>query len=272
MILDQFRLFVLAVQFYTRVPVVGGLSGWANYEPRRLAKATRYFPLVGLLVGVLVAMTYMLLAHVLPHPIAVSLALIVGVLATGAFHEDGWADFCDGFGGGTTRERTLAIMTDSRIGAFGAIGLVLLFGLKWQALTALEIGWTPIAFVCAHPFSRACAVLVMMILGYARPDDDSKAKPIAQNVSRVDGLIAVLIGVAPVIAATLWFEQFEAFALAVLPGLTATVWLCRKFFRRLGGYTGDCLGATQQVVETVFYLGLVCWLSLTQSGLIEISE
>ena len=130
MMIDQFRLFILAVQFYTRVPVVGALSAWANYDPTRLARATRYFPLVGLLAGILIAMTYIFLASFVPHSVATLIAVIIGVLTTGAFHEDGWADFCDGFGGANSRERTLEIMTDSRIGSYGALGLLLLFALK----------------------------------------------------------------------------------------------------------------------------------------------
>ncbi len=266
MILDQFRLFVLAVQFYTRVPVVGSVSAWANYQPDRLAKATRYFPLVGALVGLLVAMTYVFMANLLPHSVAVLIAVICGVLVTGAFHEDGWADFCDGFGGAVSRERTLEIMSDSRIGAYGAIGLLLLFALKLETLASIDPSWVAIGLVCAHAFSRACAVMVMMMLPYARLDDETKAKPIAQGVSRHDCLIAIAIGLAPTVAATLWFEQYEAFLLAALPALTATVWLSRKFFRRLGGYTGDCLGATQQICETFFYVGLACWLTLYQNS------
>ncbi len=266
MISNQLRLFVLAVQFYTRVPVLGSLSAWANYAPARLAKATRYFPLVGLLVGVLIAMTYVLLASFLPHSIAIMLAVIAGVLTTGAFHEDGWADFCDGFGGATSRERTLEIMTDSRIGAYGALGLLLLFALKLETLASIEPGWIAIGFICAHSFSRACAVMVMMILPYARPNDETKVKPVAQNVSRIDCLVAITLGLAPTVAAMIWFEQYEAFLLAALPALTATIWMSRKFYKRLGGYTGDCLGAAQQVCETLFYVGLACYLTLYQQS------
>ena len=109
--------------------------------------------------------------------------------------------------------------------------------------------------------------MVMMILPYARAEDESKTKPVAQNVSRLDCLIAIVFGIAPTVAATLWFAQYEAFLLAVLPALTATIWMSRKFFRRLGGYTGDCLGATQQVCETLFYVGLACWLTLNQNAI-----
>ena len=263
--IEQVKLFLLALQFYTRIPVTGRLAHWANYEPQRLARATRYFPLVGLLVGVLMTLCYMMLAFVLPHSVAVLVAVIAGVLITGAFHEDGWADFCDGFGGGHDREHTLAIMTDSRIGAFGAIGLVLLFALKIEILAHLDSNWTPIALLTVHPFSRACAVFVMMIMPYARSEDESKAKPIAQNLRKRDGLIAILIGLAPAFAAAWWLDSIEGFALALLPALIATVWMCRKCWRRLHGYTGDCLGATQQVAETMFLLGLLAWATIAIS-------
>ena len=263
--IDQLRLLLLALQFYTRVPVTGRVAHWARYEPQRLARATRYFPLVGLLVGVLMTLCYMIFAFVLPHSVAVLLAVIAGVLCTGAFHEDGWADFCDGFGAGRDRARTLAIMTDSRIGAFGAIGLVLLLVLKIEVLAHLDSNWTPVALLTAQPFSRACAVLVMLIMPYARSDDDAKAKPVAQNLRRIDGLIAIAIGIAPAAIAAWWFGAYEGYALAILPALIATVWLCRKFWRRLRGYTGDCLGATQQVAEVCFLLGLLAWATIAVS-------
>ena len=175
--IDQFRLFVLAVRFYTRAPVVGRASIGSDSEPQRIAQATRYFPLVGLLVGVIVALTYMLSSVFITHSVAVLLAVSVGVLMTGAFHEVDWANFCNGIGGAGNRERTLDIMTDSRISAFGAIGLVLLLLLKIETLASLDDQWTPITLVCAHPFSRACAVFVMTILPYARSHDESNCLP-----------------------------------------------------------------------------------------------
>lgn len=263
--IDQLRLFVIAVQFYTRIPVVGGLAHWSRYSSARLALATRYFPLVGLLLGLIIAMVYVVMALLFPHPVAVIISLIAGVLLTGAFHEDGWADFCDGFGGTASRERTLEIMTDSRIGAYGAIGCTLLLLLKFEVLASIDSQWTALMFICAHPFSRACAVVVMMILPYARPDDESKAKPVAESVRRLDLLIAILIGLSPIIGAVIWLNEYEAFLLPVLLAMTTTIWMVRRFFRRLQGYTGDCLGATQQLSETMFYLGLLCWLTIYQT-------
>lgn len=265
--IDELRLFVIALQFYTRIPVVGRLAHWSQYSSARLGTATRYFPLVGLLVGLLVAMVYVIMALVFPHSVAVIIALITGVLLTGAFHEDGWADFCDGFGGTVSRERTLDIMTDSRIGAYGAIGCTLLLLLKFEVLASIESQWTPLVFICAHPFSRACAVAVMMMLPYARPNDESKAKPVAQSVRRLDFLIAVLMGLLPILAAVIWLNEYEAFLLPMLLAMTTTVWMSRKFYRRLQGYTGDCLGATQQLTETMFYLGLLCWLTIYQTAM-----
>lgn len=264
---DQLRLFVIALQFYTRIPIVGAIARWSRYSSARLALATRYFPLVGLLLGLIIAVVYVLLAFVLPHSVAVLIALITGVLLTGAFHEDGWADFCDGFGGHVSRERTLEIMTDSRIGAYGAIGTMLLLLLKFEVLASIDSNWTALMFVCAHPFSRACSVAIMLMLPYARLDDESKAKPIARGVRRVDCLIAMLIGLLPIVGAVIWLNEYEAFLLPMLLAMTTTVWLARKFYRRLQGYTGDCLGATQQLTETLFYLGLLCWLTIYQTAM-----
>lgn len=129
----QLTLFTVAVGFLTRLPVPSA----AEYQPVWLARSARYFPLVGVLVGFINAGVWWLCSHWLPKGVSVGLMLAVSLLATGAFHEDGFADVCDGFGGGTTADRTLAIMKDSRIGAYGAIGIAVLLGLKWTALVAV---------------------------------------------------------------------------------------------------------------------------------------
>jgi adenosylcobinamide-GDP ribazoletransferase len=191
----------------------------------------------------------------------VGLTLAVSVLVTGAFHEDGFADACDGFGGGTTTERVLAIMKDSRIGAYGAIGVVLMLGLKWASLDALATGTAVFAplVIGAHLASRWCAGALMWSLPYVR-DGDSKSRAAVEGFTAREWLIGGFLGLAvfaPIAAACLRETgALEAWALlAGAVGAAAAAWAAARYFRRrIGGHTGDCLGAVQQLTELAFLI------------------
>ncbi|HYF59457.1 MAG TPA: adenosylcobinamide-GDP ribazoletransferase [Burkholderiaceae bacterium] len=254
---EQLRLFLVALQFYTRIPVTGRVARWMGWEPGWLGRATRYFPLAGMVVALGQALVYAVASVVLPHPVALLLALAAGLLLTGAFHEDGWADFCDGFGGATDRERTLEIMRDSRIGAYGAIGTALMLLLRFETLAHIDTDWIAASLLCAAGFSRGCAVLVMASLPYARDEADAKAKPVAEGVGALDALVALGLAVAPVLVLTAWTGDASPGLLGLSFALIATAAVRRLMRRRLGGYTGDCLGAVQQVAEAAFLLGLL---------------
>lgn len=241
----QLRLFFTALMFLTRVPI----PGWVGHDPAWLNACTRYFPLVGLLVGILIAGAYTLLQLVWPAPLALLLALVFGVLLTGAFHEDGFADFCDGFGGGWEREQVLRIMKDSRLGTYGTIGLLLLMAVKFTALMALG-GAAIIALIVAHSWSRLVAVSVMRGLIYVR-DDHGKSKPLATELSARD-LGVMLVYTSPLALLLGWHS------LAVIVALLLLRWVFMRYLqRRIGGYTGDCLGALQQLAEVSVYLILL---------------
>ena len=255
--LEQLRLFLVALQFYTRIPVTGRVADWMGWDDTRLGRATRYFPLAGIVVALGQALVYMASSIVLPHPVALLLALGTGLLLTGAFHEDGWADFCDAFGGQVDRQRTLEIMRDPRIGAYGTIGVALLLLLRFETLAHIDSDWIAASLVCAAAFSRGCAVLVMISLPYARDETDAKARPVAQNVGPLDALIALVIAVAPLLVLTAWTSDASPATLALSFALLATAVMRRLIRRRLNGYTGDCLGAVQQLAETAFLLGLL---------------
>jgi adenosylcobinamide-GDP ribazoletransferase len=254
----QLRLFLIALQFYTRLPVTGRLAEWVGWDTDRLGRSTRYFPLVGALVGVLQALVFMVASLGLPHPVALLLALAAGLLLTGAFHEDGWADFCDGLGVMANRARMLEVMRDSRIGAYGAIGLVVLLLLRYETLVYMDADWIAAALVCAAAFSRGCSVLVMISLPYARADDaDAKAGLVAQHVPPADAIVALGIALLPLALLTVWIGDPTPAGLGVMLALLATAAIRRIIRRRLQGYTGDCLGAVQQVAEVAFLLGLL---------------
>jgi adenosylcobinamide-GDP ribazoletransferase len=209
--------------------------------------------MVGLVVAIITAAVYALAAWFLPAEVAVILSTAAGIYATGAFHEDGFADMCDGFGGGMTTERVLEIMKDSRIGAYGAIGIVCMLALKLTTLSMLPPLAAIGALLVAHPLSRLMATSLIWRMDYARAE--GKAKPLAQKMSGMEFLLAALSTALPLLA-VLWLRWLPAAALAsgAIAAIVATLWLARKFAQRIGGYTGDCLGAVQQVSEVVFYL------------------
>jgi adenosylcobinamide-GDP ribazoletransferase len=253
----QLRLFLVAIQFYTRIPVTGRLAAWMGWDPAWLGRATRYFPLAGIVVALGQSAVYVAASSVLPHPVSLLLALGAGLLLTGAFHEDGWADFCDAFGGRVDRTRTLEIMRDSRVGAYGAIGTGMMLLLRFETLAHVDTGWVVASLVCSAAFSRGCAVLVMASLPYARDEADAKAKPVGENVGPGDALLGLALALAPTVVLVAWTGDATAGLLGVSCALLATSVMRRIVRRRLGGYTGDCLGAVQQVAEVAFLLGML---------------
>lgn len=251
----QLTLFVIATQFLTRLPT----PAIAGFESQWLRRSLRYFPLVGGLVGLLNVAVWWISIQWLPGSVAVGLMLAASLLVTGAFHEDGFADVCDGFGGGNTAARTLEIMKDSRIGAFGAIGIFMMLGLKWTAIVCLPVLAVPLLIVCAHVVSRWCAIGLVWRLRYVRSDDAAKSQPFDGGLAGAEWLVAAVLGAAlvAIVASVTGFSRLEARAVAGGVGAAAILAAtCAAYFRaRIGGYTGDCLGATQQLAELAFIVG-----------------
>ena len=244
--------------FFTRVPLPAALSTWVGYSPAMLRGSARYFPLVGMAVGAVAAAAYLAGTWLFTPAVAVVLSMIATILMTGAFHEDGLADSCDGFGGGYTPERVLAIMQDSRVGAFGAIGIMLMLLLKYATLNSLaetgEAALVAWVLVIGHTVSRAAAVGLMRFLDYVRIDTGPKAKPLADGISGGAFVMALAITALPFAVVARLFENGWLLALGYLP-VSLAAWAAGAYFRRrIGGYTGDCLGAAQQVAEVAFYL------------------
>ena len=251
--LAELRYFFTALGYFTRMPV----PRWVGFEPAWLNSAARYFPLVGALIGALAALVYLAALRVFPPGVAVLLSMAATLLATGAFHEDGLADCIDAFGGGYQREDVLRIMHDSRIGAFGAIGLVVALALKWQVLASLPPMRAAMLMIAGHAASRACAISYLVSLDYVRAE--GKAKPVAQRMSLAALLCALAFGL-PWLFWPAWPDWRAGIAtLVVLVVLRHA--LGRYFVKRIGGYTGDCLGFAQQVFELAIYLVGLAWIS-----------
>jgi len=242
--------------FYTRIPCPKNIT----HHPDYLNKATRYFPFIGWIVGSISFIAYSLFAQFLYTETAVICSIVISVLTTGAFHEDGFADVCDGFGGGWTKEKILMIMKDSAIGAYGAIGLVLLFLLKFKLLSESISLFTNnillifLLFISAHSLSRLAAISIIFTHEYSREDASSKSKPIAKQYTWKEVFGSFFFGLIPLIV----FSYFDCrFLLTIIPVFITRYFLARYFQKWIDGYTGDCLGATQQVCEVVFYLSIL---------------
>lgn len=243
----QRTLAFIALGFLTRIPIPRSIE----HNAANLNDASRYFPAVGLLVGLCGAAVYAIAAQFWPAGIAVLLSMAATILLTGAFHEDGFADSCDGFGGGWERAQVLAIMKDSRIGTYGTIGLGLMLALKFAALQSLPATSIASALLLGHCWSRLLATSYLFDCDYARDDDSSKVRPLATRLSATGLQVAVLTAVPLILLASL--TQVLCL-LAIL--LAWRQGFARYFRRRIGGYTGDCLGAAQQVAEVSIYLVL----------------
>lgn len=246
---NELAYFFAALRFFTRLPV----PAWVGHSDAQLNGAARYFPLVGIVVGAIGAGVTFAASLALPDSVAVVLGMAATILATGAFHEDGLSDSCDGFGGGWDKRQVLAIMKDSRIGSYGAIGIGLTLLAKWNALMELQPGMLPMALIAGHAVSRFASTTLIFALDYVRDDDSSKSKPLAHRMDAGALAVAALFGLAPCALLPLPEIGYALGAAALV-----TLGAARYFVGRIGGYTGDCLGATQQLAELAFYLGLLC--------------
>lgn len=281
-LLLELRLFFTALQFFTRVPV----PAWVGFQPDWLQRCVRYFPLVGALVGIWGGLVLAAASLWWPPVVAVALSMASTVWLTGGFHEDGWADTCDGLGGTVSKARALEIMKDSRLGSYAGLGLILMLGLKAAVLTSLLspllsemtdsasshvhqvlMGWTLMGLVWAHTVSRLVPVLLTASLPYGGDLDHAKAKPLAMRAGWSSVVAAVVLTalVAIALLACLHLAGWPVPTLlrclmwSTLAAAGMTLWCRRWFFQRLGGFTGDTLGASQQLSEVT---ALLAWLAV----------
>jgi len=260
----QLSLFLVAVQFLTRIRV----PFLDEFEPHWLSQSARYFPLVGALVGWVSVGVWWLSSHYFPPAVAVGVMISAAVLLTGAFHEDGFADVCDGFGGGSTRDAVLAIMKDSRVGTYGVIGVALMLGLKWTALTAMPRAAFPAVVIGASMVSRWSATALIWRMRYVRDQPNAKSKPLADSLGTMDWLVSGALGAIALVPLVFLVDLtanlpwWRAFWTAVAIACAATLFAAVYFARRIGGYTGDCLGAVQQMTELGIMLAALGTLAL----------
>ncbi|MCU7551728.1 adenosylcobinamide-GDP ribazoletransferase [Chitinophagaceae bacterium LB-8] len=252
----EIRIFFTALMFLTRLPV----PQMTDHSPEYLEKAAKYFPLIGWIVGSISVLMFFLCYSFLSIELSVLASIIAGVITTGAFHEDGFADACDAFGGGWTKEKILDIMKDSRLGTFGVIGLISMLATKYlllREITALFVSTSSTLtivgiFLMAHALSRFMAVVAIQTSVYVFSQEKSKSKPLAsRRLMTFELLSAGLFSLLPFIVLP------SQYLLVIAPMLVTTFLLIRYFKKWIGGYTGDCLGAIQQATEVVCYLSII---------------
>lgn len=250
----QLNLFFLAVSFFTRIPVPKS----TRYSAYLLNCANRYFSLVGLFLGLVLASVYLVLGQVFPVDVAIIITMIISVLLTGAFHEDGLADMADGIGGAFEVSRRLEIMKDSRLGTYGAITLMLALLLKFQLLVNIaHVGKIELitTLVLASSLSRAFAASLISTLPYVSEVSSSKSKPLANKQTVSDLLMLFAIGLIPLLLFS-WLVSVALLCVLMFFQLGFSRWLKS----RIGGFTGDCLGAAQQINELLIYLVVLAFL------------
>jgi adenosylcobinamide-GDP ribazoletransferase len=251
---EEIKIFFTALMFYTRIPCPKDI----DHSPEYINKATRYFPLIGWIVGGISVAVFFASSLLFEANIAVLMSLIAGILVTGAFHEDGLADVFDGFGGGWTKEKILDIMKDSRLGTYGVIALVFLFALKSYGLSNLLAKMethnyllVTLIFISYHALARLTAINIVFNAQYAREDESSKSKPIAKAHTSKEILGAYFFGLLPLLGLCCFNPIF---AVVIIPLFLLYFYSKRYFNKWLDGYTGDCLGAVEQLAECIIIL------------------
>ena len=237
-----------ALIFFTRLPF------WRVYQPPQSSYKTvvEFWPLTGWLTGGAMAATLYFCSMVLPYAVAVIAAIAVRLLITGALHEDGLADFFDGFGGGSDRERILAIMKDSHIGTYGVLGLIIYMLLLGAALYSMPVAVAALVIVAADPYSKMVTSQLVNMLPYARHEEEAKNKTIYRKPSISAGLSLTVQGLLPMVL-MIWLTGISWYAVIFIPALVM-YFLYLLILRKINGYTGDCCGAVCLLVELAVYL------------------
>ena len=240
-----------ALIFFTRLPF------WRVYQPPQASYKTvvEFWPLTGWLTGGAMAATLYFGSMILPHAVAVIAAIAVRLLITGALHEDGLADFLDGFGGGGDRNRILAIMKDSHIGTFGVLGLIVYLLLLGTALYSMPVAAGALTILAADPFSKMVTSQLVSMLPYARREEEAKNKTIYRKPTLAAGLFMSVQGLLPMVL-LMWLTGISWYLVLCIP-VVVMYFLYLLILRKIRGYTGDCCGAVCLLVELTVYL-VVC--------------
>ena len=242
-----------AMIFFTRLPF------WRLYQPPHdsYKAVVEFWPLTGWLTAACMAGMLYVGSMVFPLPLAIVLAMVARVLLTGALHEDGLADFIDGFGGGGQRDRILAIMKDSHIGTYGVLGLIAYAALLFWSLYALgDAQLCALAIIAADPYSKMLSGQLIQMMPYARREEEAKNKVVYRKVSIPSSILLALQGLLPALTVMFFtpLGSIVRWELLIFVPCLVMYFLYMLIWRKLRGYTGDCCGAVCLLVELSVYL------------------
>lgn len=244
------REFLASLLFFTTIPVK-----IKEFDSSLQKKSLRFFPLIGVIVGALSGATIYFLAGELNTLTATIISIIISMMVTGVIHEDGLSDVADGFGGGYTKERVIEIMKDSAIGVYGAVAIIMTLLLKISLLISMPVEKIILFSIVAHTLSRYTPLLLVATSNYVSSVQRSKSKNINSNIDTVTIIVTTLTALIP-----LYFVGIYC-ALAVLATLLISTSIFRAIaLKKIGGYTGDVLGAVQQLNELVIYVVLALFI------------
>ena len=252
--------FWAALMFYTRIPVPNSYQ----YSEENFHRSRKYLICIGFLVACIAILTVLITQLFLPMSLSIALSMLATILVTGAFHEDGFADSCDGFGGGWKKEHVLTIMKDSRVGTYATVGMISILGIKFLALYEIarhSSNLLYLALINGHTLSRMASSLTIEKLNYVQNSDVSKIKSVTAIALTLPERFYSYIFCLPAFLLLLFSQP--AAILTLIPLIATFVSLCRYFQKRIGGYTGDCLGAMQQIMEVIFYISLLAFINIT---------
>jgi len=250
----EWQILKQALLFFTRIPV----PKLSNYNTSDTKHAIRYLPLIGAIVGLWASTVFILINQYVSSQISIFFSMVSTIILTGAIHEDGFADFCDSLGG-MTSEKRLMIMKDSNMGAFGVIGLWgILFG-KYLFLSNIPVSYLPCVYFSGHVFSRFFILFLMLFLPYAGNTKTSKSLSLVQTIHLKNICIAAVI-------TGLILLPLPAYVFVSIPILIFILFTLFFYYQKsIGGYTGDYLGAAQQLTEIAHYFSFILWLNINES-------
>ena len=240
--------FLAAITFFTRLPV------WklVDIPSEHFKRMIYWWPLTGWITGGVTVTAWFLFSHCFPPLLAIICAFGVRTLLTGGFHEDGLGDFFDGFGGGRTKADVLRIMKDSQVGSYALLGLIFYYLLLINGLNSLPSSLIPIVIISADSFSKFVTIILMNVLPYARPENESKSKTTYEKLSWWKLAIAFATGVFPLA----WWLNTHYIVASIAPVIIMLLmlYLAKK---KIAGYTGDICGATALLCELSFYISIL---------------
>lgn len=246
--------FLAALMFFTRLP----FHKIKQVPSECFSHVTGWWSVTGWLTGGISALTFWLFAKVTSAEIAIAMALLARVLLMGALHEDGFADFLDGFGGGTDKESTLRIMKDSHIGTYGVIGLILYFLLSFVVLSSVHPQYVPLIIISSDVFCKCISSHIVLFLPYARPESESKNRTVYTHPTALEEILTVISGIAALTLIVLPDKSFATnylnISIIAISSFAVFCLLLLLFKKKIGGYTGDCCGAMALITELVFRL------------------